>query len=1089
MSSSSGGDDFVTAVLLAMNPDQSSGHEELHAQAVAYCERLKASPSTAWPLALSRLHSLTAADSPQVIFFCLQLLTTFVTSPAYPALPPLERSSFCSSLLIYLRDVTPLHPPPPYLRSKLATLLTSLFRVDYPDRWPSFFTDFLSLLPPLHPTVVDTFLRTLLAIDSDVVAHDWRRSDADVAVNVRIKDHLRASNDARIIMDALHSLLTLPPTSPTTLELVVSALDVVKEYVGWTDVALVANDRFMTTLYAFITSTTAVPALRDGALRCVTEVYSKKMPQDKKLDMVTQYRVLDMLASLKVGRVGERNGGGAGEEGGDGVEEGKEVAALINCVGQQLIACVPPFSTQGGGAGGGGGGDSARVAGLIESVMGLSYRVLERCPWAVVNDSELLEMVKQFIRTMTASPSLLPSHELHGRRIFHALSETMLYPSSFSFDSPSDDDSSFLEYRVQLHTVFCNLVPAMPDLCVDLVSLSIHSTVQHWRDQPWTRVEGSLRLFYDIGEALKGGVQRVLTEPMSSMISSTLRSDVSSHSHPQVSLLWMMTVHRYTRFLEAHADFVPATLTVFLDHRGLHHPHPLVRSKAAYLLYKLLLSFPDALRKTLRPHVDAMLGQLQPVVDAGLKGEGKVSAEDSNYVCEVMGILVSSSVTGDACAGYVTLVLSFFSAHLTAALAASSSWPSPPPPPSTSSSAYPPTTSEADAIGVQLAFLFDSFGCVSKPLSKDTQRTSELFERCFLSILQLFALLPHHEQVRAKTIFVIHRMVECQGVRMLTQLPVALPSLIAYANHGNIHLLLPLVNQVLIAFKAAFVPLLDLHFLPLCSKALSCLAHYAYIDHDAHPSSSSSSTPSPSAAYSTDKQERQLLQQRYYAFLRAVLMEAPQVVTSGTNVGGLRKVVDSIMRGWESKDWGTEKATIQCVQALFKHLSAQGLMQEGGAYHTWVEHDVTAAIYALLFAPHLQLTDANAYATFRELVTLQHLLLTLLPASYSAHLLEWLVRDGGWKGEQVQDWLLRLQQQDMGKCREMIMQMREKGKGAGGGGLENGSRHMNGGGGALHAVSHAGSNGSRVGDLSAFSRSSSSSTSSYREGSRNAASR
>ena len=358
---------------------------------------------------------------------------------------------------------------------------------------------------------------------------------------------------------------------------------------------------------------------------------------------------------------------------------------------------------------------------------------------------------------------------------------------------------------------------------------------------------------------------------------------------------------------------------------------------------------------------------------------------------------------------------------------------------------------------------------------------AELFDRCFLLVLQLFALLPHHEAVRAKTIFVIHRMVECQGVRMLTQLPVALSSLITYANHTNIHTLLPLINQVLISFKSAFVPLLDVHFLPLCSKALTCLSHYAYIDTD--PSSSTSS-----AAYSTDKQERLLLQQRYYSFLRVVLMEAPQVVTSGHNVGGLRKVVDSLMRGWESRDCSAEKTTIQCVGALIKHLHSRGLMQEG-AYHTWVYQEVTSAIYSLTFAPHLTLTDANAFSTFRELVTLQYSLLTLLPPSYTAHLVEWLVTQGGWKGEQAQDWLGRLQQGDMGKCKQMIMQMRE-GKGGGGRGLENGSGHLNGRGGALQASHQGASNGGRVGDfVSAFSRSSSSSTSSYREGSRNAASR
>ena len=1035
------GDDFVTAVLLAMNPDsQSSSNPALHSQAVSYCERLKASPDS-WRLALPHLHSLTTSEGPpQVIFFTLQLLQGFVTSPAYPSLSPPDRSSFCHSLLLYLRDVLPLHSPPAFIRSKVAGLLVAVFKADYPERWPSFFPDLLSLLPR-SPVVVDVFLRLLLAIDQEVVVHDWRRSEEEVAHNSLIKDHVRGTKDMAVIMDAVYSVLNGLRDKAEHRPLVVSALDVVREYIGWIDISLVGNDRYMTLLYSCITQAPYAAHFCEPALRCVAEVFDKKQDREKRLELMHTYRVLDMLQSLNV----------------SGLDAGaaKAMGNAVNCIGLHLIACVPPQ--------GNGGGE--RVGGMMEAVMGLAYTLLETCAYPIINDSDLLDTVKQFIRTITSSPALLPSHTLHARRIFHAIAQAMLYPPAFSFDDPGDDEAAFLDFRAALHVSFCNLVPAMPDLCVEMVGQLMGTMVGHWRDEEWRRVEGSLRLFYDIGEALKGGITRVLTEPMSSMIASVLRSDVSSHSHPQVSLIWLMIVHRYTRFLEAHVEFVPAALIVFLDHRGLHHPHPKVRSKAAYLLYKLLQAFPDGLRKTLRSHVDGMLGQIQPVVEAGLKGEAMVSAEDSNYLCEVMGILVSSSVTADSCAAYVTLVFSFFSAHLAAALATSAAWPATPPP--TVGGGEVSSPEELQAVGDQLAVLFDSFGCVSKPLSKDTQRVSDLFDRCFLQILQLFVLLPAHEAVRAKTIFVVHRMVECQGARMLTQLPVALPALISYANHSNVQALLPLVIQVIVSFKGAFAPLLDLHFLPLCSQASRCLDHYAYIDADAASSS----------AYSTDKQERLLLQQRYYALLRVVFTDVPQVTTSALNAPGLRKVIDGVMRGWQSRDSGVEKTCIQSITALIKHLHAQGQVQEGAAYHPWVYSEVTTALYQLLFSPHLSLSDANAVSTFRELIGLQYLLLTTLPLSYAAQVGDWLVSQAGWTREQVKDWMGRLQHMDVSKCREMIMAVkgqRVAGQGAAGGRENGGGEHVNGraGGGHLHPLGNG-----VVHDAGAFSRSSSSSNS------------
>ena len=55
-----------------------------------------------------------------------------------------------------------------FLRNKAAQILSLVFVSDYPGRWASFLSDMLQLLP-LGEGAVDMYLRTLMAIDSEVV--------------------------------------------------------------------------------------------------------------------------------------------------------------------------------------------------------------------------------------------------------------------------------------------------------------------------------------------------------------------------------------------------------------------------------------------------------------------------------------------------------------------------------------------------------------------------------------------------------------------------------------------------------------------------------------------------------------------------------------------------------------------------------------------------------------------------------------------------------------------------------------------------------------------------------------------------------
>lgn len=59
-------------------------------------------------------------------------------------------------------------PEKPFIRNKAAQVFALTFVMEYLTMWPKFFFDILSMVG-LNPLGVDIYLRTLMAIDAEVV--------------------------------------------------------------------------------------------------------------------------------------------------------------------------------------------------------------------------------------------------------------------------------------------------------------------------------------------------------------------------------------------------------------------------------------------------------------------------------------------------------------------------------------------------------------------------------------------------------------------------------------------------------------------------------------------------------------------------------------------------------------------------------------------------------------------------------------------------------------------------------------------------------------------------------------------------------
>lgn len=213
---------------------------------------------------------------------------------------------------------------PIYIRNKVAQLFSVVFAHEYPERWPSFFSDFFSLIPSAGGTVVlDVFFRVLLEIDALVVDREFRRTQAELDRNTCLKDAMRTHALSSIAEIWMYCTRTYATTAP---ELVNSCLKTVAAFVPWIEIGLVANEHLLGTIFAFARESVA---LRVAAVDVVREIVLKGMDGTAKTQM---------LASLDVVRFIREAVAHCRDD--DENEYMQALAQLYNSVGMALLDAI-----------------------------------------------------------------------------------------------------------------------------------------------------------------------------------------------------------------------------------------------------------------------------------------------------------------------------------------------------------------------------------------------------------------------------------------------------------------------------------------------------------------------------------------------------------------------------------------------------------------------------------------------------------------------------------------------------------------------------------------------------------------------------
>ncbi|KAJ0406793.1 hypothetical protein ATCC90586_000846 [Pythium insidiosum] len=862
-SSSAAVTEFEMAVLCAFQYASASLADQqaqaMKAQAESFCDRVKASPS-GWRACLE-LFELSAHA--QVKFYALQalqeLLVKGVADDAITA-------ELHTALLAWMRDnVAYIEREAPYLKTKLAVVITLLIKRDYPDRWPTAFTELMALLP-LGASMVEMYFRILVAINEEIVEFDANRTPAEAQANMRIKDAMRESSCMADTFDAIYGVLVNCDVSAVMCQLSYSALQTLQRYISWVDISLIVNDRFIPLLFKVLHESAA---LRCPAANCIFEIIDKGMNPDKKLALIAHLNLLEVLPSLPIQ---------------DDDEFAEEIAEIVNGIGLELIECMDAF----------------RMEGKPELFTQASTMLCQLMPlvWDLfAHDTkdvseEVFEIVNSVGTLIRADGAVVDPNELfqpsaYIPQILHGIYRQTRYPE----DSDSDE-AEFEEYRRSLYKIYVNITRKRPLETLTFLTNLVQELPPQFAQIDPRDLESFLSLVFRYKEGLAAlKTKNAMEEPTSPLTGMVIRihsnmiaavtAPGANILHPSVLLAYYDLAHRYSRVLQNQSQLIPAVLDMMFGASGLTNPHANVRSRVCYLCLQLVKS----IGSSVHPHVANILQALLPrlaVPEEDADGVHQKQRQDPTYIpyddqvylFELSGQVIASLVvapeTMELKYQYTKMILEPLVQALNMTLTAFANGARP-----------------LELAGNHCAKLLNAVANVLKAFKgvNCMANQQELFTTVLTAAACVLRVMPSHPSVRSKVVFSLHRFITIlDSEHLLNNVSETLEHLMMGCESGDVLEVVQLLDQLIIRYKDALSPFFDQFLMPFVQRLCSLMP----------PRNSSAEQQTKDAA----QLEREAIQKYLYTFLLHIAMHnLSGVLLSTRNVGSLENVLLVVLEG------------------------------------------------------------------------------------------------------------------------------------------------------------------------------------------------
>ncbi|XP_077981134.1 exportin-T-like [Glandiceps talaboti] len=880
-------------------------------RALAYFEQMKQTED-GWRICGTALTQGVHHDD-HVKFFCFQILEHFIRS-RYRTEDPAHQTQLKEMLLQWLQQqCVSEKSEKTFIRNKAAQLFSLVFVIDYPHKWPSFFTDLHHLLN-YGSKIVDIYLRILVAIDTEVVDREIVHTDEEYQRNTVIKDAMR-DHSVRELVDTWYQILTTyENTSP---EVTCLCLEVVGAFVSWIDITLIANDRFVSLLLRHL----GVDVLRESACDCLLEIISKGMDPMAKTELIESLiKVLE-------------NAGVLPPKEDEDIDFMAKLAKLINGVGANLLNAWNKLIKARDNE------NAHKVFQAANSKLPLMLRFLGDEDDDI--SAAVTEYVHDYITTLKQIPNGSHIYKSQLESIIYIMIQKFEYDDSYNFEREGEDEVMFMEYRKQLKVIFDNIAQLDNQLMLVTIHQVVMSTLRQWESIEFTKVELAVKLLYNLGEAIPanqsnhfvGDSPKVMA--MKEMMSTLVTSRVIGHSHFAVALQVIETISRYDKFFNLEPQHIPEVIAAFLDERGLRNGNANLRSRASYLFSKFIKS----VRGHLHPFTEEILKSLQDLMVIAPVDNGHpalLSSDDKLFVYESAGVLiVASQFPPQKKQLLMKTLLAPIIEKFNSVLAKL-------------------CVESEEAQQLEYAEVVSQCISFASRTSKafHTQQTMKQCgcEPCYLEALQVFlhALdTPYQRQIVHSAVRqYLHRMIVCLETTVLPFIPIAVEHLLKGCSAKDIQEFIPLINQIIGKFKKVIVPFLQEVFMPVVTTIFTVLMQ-------------------PVDAQDTQAaKEKQTLQRSYFHFLHSLVTNDVVEVISNQSPQDSHRVLLTVIEG--AVNFPDPVSQKICFAILKKLVETWGGEDGPAGFRDFIYKNIIPACFMAPLKSTFDLNDGQTFLALQE---------------------------------------------------------------------------------------------------------------------------
>lgn len=894
--------------LLGLNPNANADFRE---RALAYFEQLKVSHD-AWQVCAEALAKHIYSDD-HVKFFCFQVLEHQIKFK-YSELTALQQQLIRETLITWLQaQMLNGQPEKTFIRNKAAQVFALVFVTEYLSTWPKFFFDILSVVG-LNPRGVDLYLRILMAIDAEVVDRDIIHTPEEARRNTLLKDTMREQCIPNLVESWYQILQTYQHTNS---EVTCQCLEVIGAYVSWIDLTLIANNRFINMLLGHM----SVEVLREEACDCLYEIVNKGMdPVDKTKLVESLCQVLQSAGFFSI-------------EQEEDVDFLARFSKLVNGMGQSLVISWTKLAKS---------GDLKNAQDTLQSIESKVPLMLQ----LLIHEdddisSNIIGFCYEYLHILKQLEILSDQQKANVEAIMLAVMKKLTYDEEYNFDNEGEDEAMFVEYRKQLKLLLDRLAQVSPELLLASVRRVFNTALQNWQSAPFMEVEVAIRLLYMLGEAIPTSHgahfcgDAAKASALQDMMRALVTSGVSAYNHTSVTLEFFETVVRYEKFFTVEPIHIPNVLMAFLDHRGLRHSSPKVRSRTSYLFSR----FVKSLHKHMNTFVEDILSRIQDLLELSPPENGfqtLLSSDDQLFIYETAGVLI---VNNDYPADRKSILMrnllnplmEKFKILLDKLMLEQDE---------------ERQTVLADCLNHAVGFASRTSKAFSNKQTVKQCGCSGVYLDCLQSFLPALSCPVQKEILRGGVRTFLHRMIICLEEEVLPFIPTASEHMLKDCEAKDLQEFIPLINQITAKFKGQVSPFLQQVFMPLLHAIFEMLSR---------PSEENDQ----SAAL-----DKQMLRRSYFAFLQTVTGSGMNEVIANQDAENVERVLFTVIQG--AVEYPDPIAQKTCFIILSKLVELWGGKDGLVGFADFIYKHIFPACFLAPLKPTFDLADAQTVLALSE---------------------------------------------------------------------------------------------------------------------------